>query len=185
MAATQAGVYQDKWDEAVRRFRMAEQGHNAYEVQQFEKQFYGGQMLEQVNWGGLIASAQEQLALEQGQKNLLNTAMQKLSEAGIGLGREQVSNLLGLPADYEAVGAERAQSIEAGLAQADLGTTLADSFDAQIKADASRWIVFGETMGDWLTEGLENAAVGNDFVDAVVSLVLPRVQESLTGNALP
>lgn len=185
MAATQAGVYQDKWDEAVRRFRMAEQGHNAYEVQQFEKQFYGGQMLEQVNWGGLIASAQEQLALEQGQKNLLNTAMQKLGEAGIGLGREQVSNLLGLPADYEAVGAERAQSLEAGLAQADLGTTLADSFDAQIKADASRWIVFGETMGDWLVEGLENTAVGGGFIDAVVALVLPRVQEALAGNSMP
>lgn len=191
MAATEMGVYKDKWDEPVRQFRMAEKGHNAYEISEYERKFYSGQLLDEVNWGskeegtGLIGAAMQAQEEEQGQENLLNTAMQKLSEAGIGLNREQVSNLLGLPTDYESVGAERAQNLETGLTQADIGTALADSFNAQIKAEASRWIVFGETMGDWLVEGLENTAVGGEFIDAVVALVLPRVQEALAGNSMP
>ncbi len=191
MAATEMGVYKDKWDESVRRFRMSEKGRNPYEISEYERQFYSGQLLGEVNWGsreqgtGLIGAAMQAQEEEQGQKNLLNTAMQKLGEAGIGLNREQVSNLLGLPADYESVGAERAQNLETGLTQADMGTALADSFNAQIRAEASRWIVFGETMGDWLMEGLENTATGSGFVDAVTALVLPRVQEALAGNNMP
>jgi hypothetical protein len=173
MAATQAGVYQDKWDEYMRRFRV---GKNPYEIQQEERAFYGGQRMGEVNWDALIGAGREQAQYEAGQQNLLNTAMSKLAEAGVGLSREQVSGMLGLPTDYASVGAERSEDFAAGIANSPMGASVTTAFEVQLKAESERWIAAGENMADLFVEGFETGTAGA-LLQAIVDAVLPEVLE--------
>lgn len=191
MAATEMGVYQDKWDESVRQFRMKEKGHNAFEIQQYEQAFYGGKMMDQVNWGdaekggGLIGAAREALDLKQGQQNLLNEAMKRLADAGIGMDKSQVADLLGLPSDYQQVGADRSADFLGGVKQAGMGAAVTEEFAKELDSKSGAWIEMGKSMAGWLKEGLTTSALGGSFIDAVTAQVVPKVQEALTGGSLP
>ena len=179
MAATETGQYQDKWDEYMRRFRMQGEGQpnrNAYEIGQEEKAFYGGQRMGEVNWEGLIGAGREQQQYEQGQQNLLQTAMAKLAEAGIGMNREQVANLLGVPQDYESVGAERSVDFAQGIANAGMGGAVTTAFETQLKAESDRWIAAGEDMAALFVEGFQTGTAG-DLLQALIDAILPEVLE--------
>jgi hypothetical protein len=176
MAATEMGVYQDKWDEAVRRFRMAETGHNAYEIEQYEKQFYGGQMLDMVDWDALERTAREELTYKAGRENLLQTAMQKMAEAGVGLEKSEVANLLGLPADYETTGAERAADFVRGFdgAAAEITTTVATEMRDQVDT----WLQLGLDVADWFGDGFEEG-ITPELIQAIIDAILPGVLEAV------
>jgi hypothetical protein len=178
MAATEMGVYGDKWDEYMRRFRV---GKNPYEIQQEERAFYGGQRMGDVNWEALLGAGREEAQFRQGQQALLSTAMDKFAEAGIGLGREQVAGLLGLPQDYAAIGADRSADLLAGLTDTDMGKAVTTAFEAQIVSEASRWMAIGEDMAEWLQEGMETTTAGGSFLRAVIDAVLPELHEVLSG----
>lgn len=176
MAATEMGVYQDKWDEAVRRFRMAETGHNAYEIAQYEREFYGGKRLDEVNWEGLIAAGRSEVEYKAGQENLLQTAMQKLAAAGVGMDKGAVAELLGLPADYETTGAERATDFLRGFdgAAAEITTTVATEMRDQVDA----WLQLGLDVADWFGDGFEEG-ITPELIQAIIDAILPGVLEAV------
>lgn len=176
MAATEMGVYQDKWDESVRQFRMKEKGHNAYEIEQYEKQFYGGQMLDMVDWDALERTAREELTYKAGRENLLQTAMQKLAAAGVGMDKGAVAELLGLPADYETTGAERAADFLRGFdgAAAEITTTVATEMRDQVDA----WLQLGLDVADWFGDGFEEG-ITPELIQAIIDAILPGVLEAV------
>jgi hypothetical protein len=176
MAATEMGVYQDKWDEAVRRFRMAENGRNAYEIAQYEREFYGGKRLDEVNWEGLIAAGRSEVEYKAGQENLLQTAMQKLAAAGVGMDKGAVAELLGLPADYETTGAERAADFVRGFdgAAAEITTTVATEMRDQVDT----WLQLGLDVADWFGDGFEEG-ITPELIQAIIDAILPGVLEAV------
>lgn len=179
--ATQAGMYgtaayPEKWDEAVRQFRMAEKGHTPWETYQYEQEFYGGQRLGEVNWEGLLAAGKQQQQYKAGQQLLLQTAMGKFAEAGIGMQKEEVAQLLGVPQDYQEVGADRGADLLAGMQSANVGGQLSESVTQQMRAKRESWIEAGRDVAGLFIQGFQEGSQP-ELVQSLVDAILPDVLE--------
>jgi len=179
--ATQAGMYgtaayPEKWDEAVRQFRMAEKGHTPWDIYQYEQEFYGGQRLGEVNWEGLLAAGQQQQQYKAGQQLLLQTAMGKFAEAGIGMQKEEVAQLLGVPQDYQEVGADRSADLLAGMQSANVGGQLSESVTQQMRAKRESWIEAGRDVAGLFIQGFQEGSQP-ELVQSLVDAILPDVLE--------
>ena len=191
MAATEMGVYDDKWDEAVRRFRMSEKGHNAYEVAEYERQFYGGQMLDKVNWGdaelgtGFLGAAKQAIEEKQGRENLVEIGVTKLREAGISLSKAEVGEIMGLPEDYASVGQDRMGEMVAGAKTVNFAGEVTTAITEAFTAEEKRWKASGKiTMGYFLT-GANDAitpATASAFVGKMWPWFAPLVEKMVGDN---
>jgi hypothetical protein len=181
LAATAAGTYVDKWDEAVRRFRMVETGHDAAQIAEFERMFYSGQMLDQVNWEAVVANVQRALEEEAGREALLQEAMRQVQMAGITASEAQLAAAMGMT-DYQALGEEQGQMIANGLSAIGLAEKFTAEYEDEWGVQQERWRSMGKMSVQWLAEGIE-AGSTPDVTHRLINVLVPRVAEALGAMA--
>jgi len=200
MAQTKLGTYTDKWDEYARRVRAAgndvksewrnlvpveilQQGEDAIKAWTAaeEEAFYSGQRPQEVNWDSFIENARREVERQLARENLVNEAMARLAEAGIGsVSRAQVAAQFGV-VDTSATGADTTQQIVSGMKSVDAGKEFTESFDTQFRAQEERWIEFGSLSVTWFGVGIKNG-VAAGAGDALVDALTPRIAEKLQGR---
>lgn len=112
---TDAGTYQDKWDEWARQLRAAVQGSPEWEwmlpahVKEMDEagrkawgqrtleQFYSGMMPDKINWDAFAAQYEQMITEKVAGENLLDIAEQELRKRGIDPSRADVRRALGMP----------------------------------------------------------------------------------------
>lgn len=201
MARTRLGTYTDQWDEHIRRIRSAAtdadsawkhlipadvlaKGTDAVKVwaAEAEQAFYSGQMPEAVDWGAFRQSAEKAIAQEAAREALVNRAM--LEVADLGLGRGDVAGLLGV-ADTSAEAADTASQLASGMKSVDVGKEFTDGFNAQFRAQETRYIEMGALSVSWIATGVRNATnagAADTLVSYLYNAILPKMQEALIGR---
>ena len=200
MAQTRLGTYTDKWDEYARRVRAAgndvksqwrnlvpldilAQGEDAIKAWAAaeEEAFYAGQRPDQMNWDAFLENARREVEKQISRENMVNEAMQRLAEAGIGgLSRADVAKQFGV-VDTTAVGSDTAAQVVQGMTTVDAGKQFTDAFNAQFRAQETRWIEFGSLSVTWFSAGVQNG-VASGAADTLVDALVPRIQEKLGGR---
>ena len=183
IAATAAGTYVDKWDEAMRRIRMPESGLSADQIAEQERLFYSGQQLDQVNWGAVVGDVQRKLEEEAGRAAMVEEAMRQVQMAGIGASQSQVAEALGVK-DYAAVGREQGDSLAGGVAATGLAAKFTDQFVEEYQKEQQRWVDLGALSVAWMAQGIETG-VTPAVTELLVNLLAPKLYETLTGGARP
>jgi hypothetical protein len=181
MSATEHGAYRDKWDEYIRRLR-ADQSIPYYQRMEQERLFYSGQMLDQVNWDAMIEDIARRQQEEIGRQNLLNEAMRRAQEAGLGgMGRADVAAALGIH-DPKLTGADHGIDFAKGMASIDLGVEVTAAFEKQFQKQEERWEAMGSLSVRWIGQGVESGVMG-PAGDTLVRALLPKLLEALGGRA--
>jgi len=200
MAQTKLGAYTDKWDEYARRVRAAgqdagsqwrnlvpveilQQGEDAIRAWAAaeEQAFYSGQRPEEVNWESFIANARAEVERQLAKENLVNEAMQRLADAGIGgVSRADVARQFGV-VDTSAVASDTASQVVQGIKAVDTGKEFTDAFAEQFRAQETRWVEFGSLSVTWFGVGIKNG-VAAGAGDVLIDAILPRIQEKLQGR---
>ena len=183
LAATAAGTYVDKWDEYMRRIRMPESGLGADQIAEQERLFYSGQMLDQINWGAVVADVERKIQEEAGREAMIQEAMRQVQMAGIGATQAQVAGALGIT-DYKALGAEQGQMLAAGMRADGLAVKFTEEYESEWIAQQQRWVSMGKMSVTWMAEGMEAGATP-DVTHRLINILVPRVAEVLTGGARP
>jgi len=183
LAATAAGTYVDKWDEYMRRIRMPESGLGADQIAEQERLFYSGQMLDQINWGAVVADVERRIQEEAGREAMIQEAMRQVQMAGIGATQAQVAGALGIT-DYKALGAEQGQMLAAGMRADGLAVKFTEEYESEWIAQQQRWVSMGKMSVTWMAEGMEAGATP-DVTHRLINILVPRVAEVLTGGARP
>lgn len=155
VSATEHGAYVDKWDEYIRRLR-ADQSIPYYQRMETERQFYSGQMLDQVNWDAVIQDIARKQQEEAGRQNLLNEAMRRAQEAGLAANYADVAASLGIR-DDTVTGAEAAQAFEEGAKSVDVAATVTDQFVKQMQAQRQAYVDLGKEVMTAILEGTDSA----------------------------
>jgi len=172
VSATEHGAYVDKWDEYIRRLR-ADQSIPYYQRMETERQFYSGQMLDQVNWDAVIQDIARKQQEEAGRQNLLNEAMRRAQEAGLGANYADVAASLGIR-DDTVTGAEAAQSFAEGAKSVDVAAGVVEQFVEGVRAQRQAMVDAGaESMRAFL-EGSDQAITpdaGKKFARRIVPFV--------------
>lgn len=164
LAATAAGTYVDKWDEAVRRYRMAEKGHTPEEIAEYERKFYGGYLLEDVNWAAIVADVKQKLADQAAKEALVAEAMRQVRLAGVTASDAALSKAMGI-ADYAVIGEEVGQQLSMGLSASGLATVFTEDFEAELVTLQGRWETMGTTIAGWMVQAFKSSmtiAVGGE-----------------------
>jgi hypothetical protein len=176
MADTAAGRYIDKWDEHIRRIRSAasdadsawkhlipidvlQRGEQAVQdwAKQTEEAFYGGQMLDAVNWDTVLADIEKQWRRQQGREALVNEAMRRAQAAGIGVSRSDVSMALGV-SDPTASGQDANAAFIKGLTSFDPAEAITVAFGAAFEKQLGQWESYGVLAVASMTKGAKSGA---------------------------
>ena len=172
VSATEHGAYVDKWDEYIRRLR-ADQSIPYYQRMETERQFYSGQMLDQVNWDAVIQDIARKQQEEAGRQNLLNEAMRRAQEAGLAANYADVAASLGIR-DDTVTGAEAAQSFAEGAKSVDVAAGVVEQFVEGVRAQRQAMVDAGaESMRAFL-EGSDQAITpdaGKKFARRIVPFI--------------
>lgn len=172
VSATEHGAYVDKWDEYIRRLR-ADQSIPYYQRMETERQFYSGQMLDQVNWDAVIQDIARKQQEEAGRQNLLNEAMRRAQEAGLAANYADVAASLGIR-DDTVTGAEAAQAFEEGAKSVDVAAGVVEQFVEGVRAQRQAMVDAGaESMRAFL-EGSDQAITpdaGKKFARRIVPFI--------------
>lgn len=179
LAATAAGTYVDKWDEAMRRMRS--QGLPADVMAEQERLFYSGQRMELIgeeNWDALAAEVQKRIDEEKGRQRLVETAMQEVSERLGGVSREQVAATLGIEFKQEAT------ALASGLEPTGQAEEFTIEWEEEFLLQEERWVGMGEKAVQWMATGIEKG-VTPEVTGLLISLLAPRLQEALAGGVRP
>jgi hypothetical protein len=206
MLATQLGLYQDKPDEYLRRLRSAVQdeqsewkhlleGRSGAEAEYYLMQ--QEQAFQQGRWGELgagfdqgaavesiVANVRAQIEAERNRAALIDQIMQHPDLAGVGLGRQEIAAMAGLPTDYRELGTERGTALAQGITTVGAGTQFVAQFEDEFTATRERWVDMGILSVTWLAQGIERG-VTPDVAALLVRLLAPRVEEALSGGRRP
>ena len=140
---------------SIRRLR-ADQSIPYYQRMETERQFYSGQMLDQVNWDAVIQDIARKQQEEAGRQNLLNEAMRRAQEAGLAANYADVAASLGIR-DDTVTGAEAAQAFEEGAKSVDVAAGVVEQFVEGVRAQRQAMVDAGaESMRAFL-EGSDQA----------------------------
>jgi hypothetical protein len=200
MAQTKLGTYTDKWDEYARRVRAAgndvksqwrnlvpldilAQGEDAIKAWAAaeEEAFYAGQRPDQMNWDAFIENARAEVEKQLSRENMVNEAMQRLADAGIGgMSRVDVAKQFGV-ADTATVGTDTATQVVQGMTTVDAGKQFTEAFNTQFRAQETRWVEFGTLSVSWFGVGVSNG-VASGAADTLINALVPRIQEKLQGR---
>lgn len=178
LAATAAGTYVDKWDEYIRRIRMPESGMGADQIAEQERLFYSGQMLDQINWGAVVADVERRIQEEAGREAMIQEAMRQVAAAGIGASQSQVAAAMGITG-YEP-GTGEAEQMAKGLTAAGLGIKFTEEFEKEFQEQQQRWIDMGTLSVSWMATGMERGTTPQ-VTGLLVGLLAPRIAEVLMG----
>jgi len=178
LAATAAGTYVDKWDEYMRRIRMPESGLGADQIAEQERLFYSGQMLDQINWGAVVADVERRIQEEAGREAMIQEAMRQVAAAGIGASQSQVAAAMGITG-YEP-GTGEAEQMAKGLTAAGLGIKFTEEFEKEFQEQQQRWIDMGTLSVSWMATGMERGTTPQ-VTGLLVGLLAPRIAEVLMG----
>jgi len=203
MAQTKLGTYTDKWDEYARRVRAAgndvksewrnlvpveilQQGEDAIKAWTAaeEEAFYSGQRPQEVNWDSFIENARREVERQLARENLVNEAMARLAEAGIGgVSRAQVAAQFGVM-NTGAVGTDAATQLSDGMKLVNVGKAYTESFDTQFRAEEERWLEMGKLSVTWISSGVvkaTNEGAADRLVKYLYDALLPKLQVALQG----
>lgn len=177
VSATEHGVYQEKWDEEMRRLR-ARKDVPYYQVAETERQFYSGQLLDQVNWDAVIADMARRQQEVAGRENLINEAIRRTQAAGIAANYADVAAALGIR-DDTVLGMEAAEAFETGAKGIDVAAGITEQFIAQIKAQRAAYVEAGTEAMRAFLEGSDQAITpdaGKSFARRIVPFIYDEMQ---------
>lgn len=207
LLSTMLGVYQNKPDEYLRRLRaavydaksewryliagMSQEQAELYLMQQ-ERAYATGRW-SQLGPGfdreqaiqAIIAQVREAYAAQREREALINEIMARPELQGLGLGREQLREVLGLSTDYEQMAAENMRSFAAGAATVDVGQEVSRAFKDQIAAQAEMWKSAGGMAITYFTDGMRegiSATVGSQMISAIWPFLAPLVDQMVMGG---
>jgi hypothetical protein len=181
VSATENGAYQDKWDEEIRRMR-ADKSIPYYQQAETERQFYSGQRLDMVNWDAVLRSIAEKQQEEAGRQNLLDEALRRAEEAGLGANRAEVAASLGIE-DSNITGAEAAGQFATGAKSIDIAADITGQFVEQMKNQQQAWADAGKAaMGAFL--GGSDEAMTPDRAKGFVRRMVPFIYDEMKAEGM-
>jgi hypothetical protein len=144
----------DKGQKAVTEWARAE-----------EAAFYAGNRLDQVDWNKFVEDAKKQVEIQQAKQDMIDMAVQKLAEAGIG--GVNAAEVLGLNTPGATVGNDMAASFSSGLVSTDTAAAVTTAFQTQMKLQTETWTSVGVLCIGWFVTGLKqgvNATLGKEIL---------------------
>ncbi len=197
--ATKFGLYENKWDEYVRRLRSAAtdaksawrdmipadilaQGQERVNlwVAQQERAFYAGQLPDQIDWAAFERQYREQQAMARAKEALVQEAMRRVVGMGLQVDTQQVSRALGLelpPQD----GAQFAQGFGEGARAVNVAAQVTASFSEQFQQERGTWMAQGQLAMGWLVEGMKTGLTPTQG-RAWAAALLPYLVTALAQN---
>ena len=181
VSATEHGAYRDKWDEEMRRLR-AREDIPYYQRAETERQFYSGQLPEMVNWDAMIEDIARRQQEEVGKQNLLDEAMRRAQEAGLGANYAAVAAALGIK-DDTATGIDAAAAFDQGAKSINVAANVTEQFVESMKAERVAWVEAGAEAMRAFLEGSDEA-VTPDAGKKFARRIVPFIYDEMTAQGM-
>jgi len=160
------GVYQEAWDEYVRRLKSAVSdpksawkgllgGRSGEEAKRFaaeeEEKFYAGLSPQNISWSAFDAAYAHLLQAKAGREAMIATAMARVGGQG---GKADVMAALGIKGGADAAGLDMAAGFATGLAASPGAEELTLSFGKELETQRKAWVSMGALSVSWFRTGL-------------------------------